>query len=138
MLIELADDTDFISKTTNLVDTLKEFYSDPDPDEFFKLKQLYLSFYLPIHEYTHIFSLDTIFQDWLLGGFLQQKKVNFSLNLDLLFKYSLEFDLLERLNMVHVVRSYINKFIWFGLKTFLYFYVYYHFPKYYYFTDYFR
>lgn len=138
MYIELDEDLDFIIKVTNIIEILKEFYVSSDPDEFFKSKQINLTFYLPIHDYTHIFPLDTEFQDWQLGGFLQKKKSNFFLNLDFFFKYSLEYDLLERLNMVHVVRSYISKFIWFGLKTFLYFYVYYHFPKYYYFTDYFR
>jgi len=93
---------------------------------------------LPITSYKDLFPSDIEYQLWLLGFFINKKNIEFIINLDKLFICTINFDFFERLNNMHVVRSYINKFIWFGLKHFLYFYVYYHFPKYYYFPDYFK
>lgn len=65
------------------------------------------------------------------------KTINELQQYEIEFKSLLPQDFMTWLNLMHVVRSYINRYIWYGVRHFLFFYVYYYFPLFFYFPNYF-
>ena len=135
---ELAEDTDFFLKINFIIDILNQLDLAEIKEDFFTTKQPTLPFFLPVNTtYLRIFPKDDYYQKWILGFSLYKKKFTYILNLDRIFPFTISFDFFERLVLMHIVWSFINKFIDYDIKSFLFFSVYYHFPKFYYFPDYF-
>lgn len=89
--------------------------------------------------YEILFPHDIKFNQWLHWDFFHFKKKFLYCPWSEIINLSyLEFDLLERLNLMHVIWSYINWWVWSGVKNFLFFYVYYYFPLYSVFPTYFK
>lgn len=137
-LHDLEENTDFIVKLKFIIEILQQLDKAEDKDNFFQEKQPSLSFFLPINtSYIDIFPHDNDNQQWLLGRYLFKNKEKFILNIDSAFPQLIKFDYFDRLILMHVIWSFINRFIDSEIKNFLFFYIYVYFPKFYYFPEFF-
>lgn len=135
-LNDLEENTDFISKSKFIIEILQQLDEAKDKEQFFKQKQPSLSFFLPVNtNYTDIFPHDNDNQQWLLGRYLIKDKNKLILHMDNAFPKFIKFDYFDRLILLHIIWSYINRFVDSEIKNFLIFYIYVYFPKFYYFPE---
>ncbi len=96
---------------------------------FFDLKQSYIE----------LFPHDPIVNKWLSWDFFHMKNSWYYCYWEeLIALFLLDYDYLEWLNLMHVIWSYINKWIWSEVKNFLFFHIIYYFPMYAIYQNYFR
>ena len=88
--------------------------------------------------YTELFPHDPFVNQWLSYDFFHMKISKYYCYWEeIVALFLLEYDYLEWLNLMHVIWSYINKWIWSEVKNFLFYHIIYYFPIYAVFPNYF-